>query len=98
MLASGTACVAEIAKLPAHTASNSVISTNFADIIPKKSKLDITLNLKFDEINDPKNICMDITGKGKWGNGDVRVSISRVEDLDYVLSLIQQALDKVSEE
>ena len=73
-------------------------STNFADIIPKKSKLDITLNLKFDEINDPKNICMDITGKGKWGNGDVRVSISRVEDLDYVLSLIQQALDKVSEE
>ncbi len=73
-------------------------TTNFADIIPKKSKLDITLNLKFDEINDPKNICMDITGKGKWGNGDVRVSISKVEDLDYVLSLIQQALDKVSED
>jgi hypothetical protein len=32
MLASGKACVAEIAKLPAHIASKPLISTNFADI------------------------------------------------------------------
>ena len=35
MLASGTACVAEIAKLPAQTASKPLISTNFADIASK---------------------------------------------------------------
>ena len=32
MLASGNACVAEMAKLPAHIASNPALSTSFADI------------------------------------------------------------------
>jgi hypothetical protein len=32
MLASGTLCIAEIAKLPAHTASKPYNSTNLADI------------------------------------------------------------------
>jgi len=73
-------------------------TTNFVDIVPQKSKLRLSLNLKFEDINDPRGICKDITDVGRWGNGDVEVSISKTEDLDYILFLIKQSLDKNSEE
>ena len=50
-------------------------STNFVDIEPQKSKLRLMLNMKFDEINDPLNLAKDVTGLGRWGNGDVEVGI-----------------------
>ena len=54
--------------------------------------------MKFDEVNDPKGICKDVTDKGRWGNGDVEVGISNFEELDYIMFLIKQAFDVVSEE
>mgnify|MGYP006418480891 CR=1 FL=1 len=73
-------------------------TTNFVDIVPQKSKLRLSLNLKYDEINDPQNICKDVTDKGRWGNGDVEVGISSFEQIDYALFLIKQAFEKLSEE
>lgn len=31
---------------------------------------------------------------GRWGNGDVEVSLSRIEDLPYVMGLIRQAFER----
>jgi len=71
--------------------------TNFVDIVPQKSRLKLSLNMEYNEINDPKEICKNVTSIGKWGNGDVEVSISKFEELDYVMFLIKQAFDKISE-
>jgi uncharacterized protein with ParB-like and HNH nuclease domain/predicted transport protein len=68
--------------------------TNFVDVIPQAKRLLLILNLKFDELEDPRAICRDITGKGKWGNGDVEIGISAVDEIPYALGLIRQALDK----
>jgi predicted transport protein len=73
-------------------------TTNFVDVVPQKSRLKLSLNIRFDEINDPKGICEDATDKGKWGNGDVEVGVSKFEDLDYAMFLIKQAFNKISEE
>ena len=73
-------------------------TTNFVDIVPLKSKLALSLNMKFDEINDPKGICRDVAGKSRWGNGDAEVGISKFEELDYAMFLIKQAFNKISEE
>ena len=73
-------------------------TTNFVDIVPQKSRLRLSLNMRFDEVNDPKGICKDVTDKGRWGNGDVEVGISNFEELDYIMFLIKQAFDVVSEE
>ena len=51
------------------------------------------LNMKFDEINDPLNLAKDVTGLGRWGNGDVEVGISNINEIDDVMDLIQQAFD-----
>lgn len=68
-------------------------STNFVDIVPQKSKLRLSLNMAFADIVDSKNLCKDITGLGRWGNGDVEVSFSSHNQLDDVMELIQQAFD-----
>jgi uncharacterized protein with ParB-like and HNH nuclease domain len=43
-------------------------TTNFVDIVPQKNRLRLSLNMHFDEVNDPKGICKDVTDKGRWGN------------------------------
>jgi len=67
--------------------------TNFVDVVPQKSKLRLSLNMEFHEITDPRNICKDITGLGRWGNGDVEVNLKSAEDVPYVMGLIRQAFE-----
>jgi len=69
-------------------------STNFVDIVPQKIRLRLSLNIDFADIIDPKGYCKDVSGLGRWGNGDVEVGISNVNELDDVMELIQQAFDK----
>jgi uncharacterized protein with ParB-like and HNH nuclease domain/predicted transport protein len=68
--------------------------TNFVDIVPQKSKLRLSLNLNFNEVNDSRKICVDVSNTGRWGNGDVEVALSKEEELDYIMFLIKQAYDK----
>lgn len=68
--------------------------TNFVDIVPQKSRLRLSLNLSFTEIIDPKGLCKDVSDLGRWGNGDVEVGLSRTNELDDIMELIQQAFDK----
>ncbi|MGL4293956.1 MAG: GmrSD restriction endonuclease domain-containing protein, partial [Bacteroidales bacterium] len=58
--------------------------TNFVDIVPQNSKLRLSLNMEFSQIDDPKGICTDVSNKGRWGNGDVEVFISNLNELDDV--------------
>ncbi len=73
-------------------------TTNFVDIVPQKSRLRLSLNLRFDEIDDPNGICKDVTNLGRWGNGDVEVGISSTEELDYIMFLINQSFQKHAED
>lgn len=67
--------------------------TNFVDIVPQKKRLRLSLNTEFDRIKDPKGICKDVSGLGRWGNGDVEVGLENLGDLDYVMDLIEQAFE-----
>lgn len=68
--------------------------TNFVDIVPQKSRLRLSLNIEFPKIIDPLNICKDVSGLGRWGNGDVEIGISNVNEIDDIMDLIQQAFDE----
>lgn len=50
--------------------------------------------MSFEEIDDPKGICKDVSELGRWGNGDVEVGISTRDEIEYVMTLIQQSFDK----
>ena len=49
-------------------------TTNFVDVVPMKSFLRLHLNMAFDEILDPTDICIDVSNNGYWGNGEVKVN------------------------
>ncbi|MDQ5884444.1 MAG: hypothetical protein QG556_784 [Pseudomonadota bacterium] len=68
--------------------------TNFVDVVPQAKRLRLSLNILFSEINDPKGICKDVTNLGSWGNGDVEVTLSNIDELPYVMGLIRQSFDK----
>ncbi len=68
-------------------------TTNFVDIIPQKSKLLLVLNIPFDALNDPNNICRNIAKLGRWGNGEVEMSFSSANQVDYAIFLIKQSFD-----
>ncbi|MEQ6168630.1 DUF262 and DUF1524 domain-containing protein [Ekhidna sp. MALMAid0563] len=67
--------------------------TNFVDIVPQKKRLRLSLNTEFDRIKDPKGICKDVSGLGRWGNGDVEVGLENLGELDYIMELIEQAFE-----
>ena len=69
-------------------------STNFVDVVPQKVRLRLSLNIDYPDMIDPKGLCKDVSGLGRWGNGDVEVGISNMNELDDVMELIQQAFDK----
>ncbi len=69
-------------------------ATNFVDVVPQKRGLRLSLNMAFDEVDDPKGICKDVTHIGRWGNGDVEVRLSSIEQLDDVMGLVRQAFDR----
>jgi predicted transport protein len=68
--------------------------TNFVDVVPQKSRLRLSLNMAYPDIIDPKGLCKDVSGLGRWGNADVEIGLSTVNELDDVMELIQQAFDK----
>ena len=67
--------------------------TNFVDVIPQAKRLHIVLNMNFAEVNDPKGLCKDLTGIGRWGNGNVGVGLSSMDELPYVIGLVRQSLE-----
>jgi uncharacterized protein with ParB-like and HNH nuclease domain/predicted transport protein len=68
--------------------------TNFVDVITQSKGLRLVINMPFAELQDPRKICRDITKLGRWGNGDIDVLLSTMEDLPYMIGIIRQALDR----
>ncbi|MFO7970470.1 MAG: DUF262 domain-containing protein [Desulfobacterales bacterium] len=68
--------------------------TNFVDVVPQAKRLRLSLNLEYEEVDDPRGICRDVTNLGRWGNGNVEVGLERHEELAYVIGLVRQALER----
>jgi uncharacterized protein with ParB-like and HNH nuclease domain/predicted transport protein len=68
--------------------------TNFVDVVPQAKRLRLSLNMPFPEISDPKRICKDVSGLGRWGNGDVEVGLSSIDELPYIMGLVRQSFER----
>jgi len=68
--------------------------TNFVDVVPQAKRLRLSLNMPFADIIDPRGLCKDVTGVGRWGNGDVEIGFTSVEELPYVMGLVRQSFER----
>lgn len=69
------------------------LDTNFVDIVFQKQRLRISINMKFSDIIDTNGICRDITGLGRWGNGDVELFMKSLDELDQVMEIVKQSFE-----
>ncbi len=44
-----------------------------------------------------KKLCKDVTQVGRWGNGDVEVSLATLDELPYVMGLVRQSFERQME-
>ncbi len=70
-------------------AQNSVVNVEF-----QKQGLRLHVNLTFPEVVDPDGVCVDLTGKGHWGSGDVGVYIRSRADVAKALRVVEQSYRK----
>ncbi len=68
--------------------------TNFVDVVPQSNRLRLSLNMRFPDIYDPKGKCKDVSGIGRWGNGDVEVMLTTLDDLPYIMGLVRQSFEQ----
>lgn len=74
------------------------LDTNFVDIVVQNQRLYILINMKFADIYDPNGICEDITGIGRWGNGDAKVYMEHTTDVDQIMEIIEQSYNAQADE
>lgn len=67
------------------------LDTNFVDVVFQKQRLRISVNMKFSEVNDSQGICHDITGLGRWGNGDVELFMEHTSEVDQIMEIVKQS-------
>jgi len=65
----------------------------FINILLQKSSLKIWINLKKGQLDDPKNLSRDVSGLGHWGNGDYELVANDTKYLEYIMSLVKQAIN-----
>lgn len=70
------------------------VESNFIDIVPQKSKFRLSINMKYTDVIDPYNICIDVTNKGRWGNGDIEIFYDNIDQIDNIMDIVKQSYEK----
>lgn len=65
---------------------------NIVDIRIQHKNLILWLNMKKGELNDPRKLAVDASSKDHYGNGDYELHVSNTDNLEYIMSLVKQAL------
>lgn len=72
------------------------MTRNFVDIVFKKSKLKLFVNIKSGELEDPQGVARDLETPvhiGHWGNGDYEIELADAKDIEYIMTLVKQSYD-----
>lgn len=65
---------------------------NVACLEIQKKKIKIYIGAKAGALDDPKGIAKDVSKIGHYGTGDYEVQVDSDKDLEYIMSLVKQAL------
>lgn len=77
-----------------HFIGYKIDGNTFCDIVILAKSLKVTLNLKSNELDDPKGVARDVSNVGHWGNGAYEIKVTEADELEYIMSLIKQSLKK----
>jgi predicted transport protein len=58
----------------------------------QKKRIKIWIGAKAGRLDDPKGLAVDVSTTGHYGTGDYEVRVDSSADLEYIMSLIKQAV------
>jgi len=67
---------------------------NFCEVWIQASKLKIWVDISPNDLQDPAGIGRDVTKVGHWGTGEIEVTFEKLEQLDNVIALVEQAYNQ----
>lgn len=65
---------------------------NICGITIQKNSLKLFINMKKGELDDPKQLAKNVSNVGHWGNGDYQLQVENDMNLEYIMSLVKQAI------
>ena len=66
---------------------------NVCDVVLRKDRVVVFINLPNGLLDNPKILCEDATYKGHWGNGDSCLNIYSYDEISYGMILIKQSYE-----
>lgn len=67
-------------------------NSNIVDITIQVKGLKMWINRRKGNLDDPKLITRDVSSTGHWGNGDYELTITNTNNIEYIMSLVKQAI------
>ncbi|MCF2446813.1 DUF5655 domain-containing protein [Dyadobacter sp. CY345] len=65
---------------------------NIVDVEIQQKVLKLWINVKKGQLKDEKRLAKDVSLSGHWGNGDYGIIVTDTTNLEYIMSLVKQAL------
>ncbi len=66
----------------------------FCDVVILNKLIKMYINLKSGDLKDERGIARDVSNVGHWGNGSYEIKMKETENIEYILSLIKQSINK----
>lgn len=67
---------------------------NIVNVMPKAKFLQLSFNMPFSDVNDPKGLCVHIPNFEGWDKGNVVIGLASLDELPYVMGLVRQSLER----
>jgi predicted transport protein len=67
---------------------------NIACLEMQKKKMKIYISAKADSLDDARGIAKDVSNVGHYGTGDYEIQVTNDNDIEYIMSLIKQVVQR----
>ena len=69
------------------------LDKNFTEVVIQANGLWVHVDITKEEVSDPENKLIDVSEKGHWATGKLKVRVDNIEDIYYCMSIIQQSYE-----
>ncbi|MFA5780040.1 MAG: DUF5655 domain-containing protein [Elusimicrobiota bacterium] len=69
------------------------LDRNFAEVVIQSNGLWVHVDIRREEVEDPENKLIDVSDKGHWATGDLKMRVENLKDIEYCVNIIKQSYE-----
>jgi predicted transport protein len=67
------------------------LDRNFAEVVIQANGLWVHVDISKEEVNDSENKLIDVSEKGHWATGSLKMRVEKMDDIKYCMEIIEQS-------